>query len=148
MNLDPAEEVKDEAIVDLLKRANLGKLIEDDKDGINMQISEGGSNLSSGEKQLICLCRAALKRNQIVILDEATSNIDVVTEKQVQQLIHTEFKDCTMITIAHRLNTIMSSDKILVMDHGEVAEFDKPEVLKQNKKSEFRRLLKSIEKKE
>ena len=148
MNLDPAEEQKDEVIIDLLKRANLGKMIEEDKEGINMQISEGGSNLSSGQKQLICLCRAALKRNQIVILDEATSNIDVITEQHVQQLIHSEFKDCTMITIAHRLNTIMSSDKILVMDQGQVAEFDSPEVLKKNEKSEFRRLLKSIEKKE
>ncbi len=70
-------------------------------------IDEGGSNLSVGEKQLICICRAILRKNKIVILDEATANIDVVTEQKILSLINEEFQESTVITIAHRLNTII-----------------------------------------
>jgi ATP-binding cassette subfamily C (CFTR/MRP) protein 1 len=83
-----------------------------------MKITEGGKNLSSGEKQLICICRAILRKNKIVILDEATANIDVVTEQKIQKLIKEEFTESTVITIAHRLNTIIKSDKVLVLSHG------------------------------
>ncbi len=75
-----------------------------------MKITEGGKNLSSGERQLICICRAILRKNKIVILDEATANIDVVTEQKIQRLINEEFSSSTVITIAHRLNTIIKSD--------------------------------------
>jgi len=75
-----------------------------------MKITEGGKNLSSGERQLICICRAILRKNKIVILDEATANIDVVTEQKIQRLINDEFASSTVITIAHRLNTIIKSD--------------------------------------
>lgn len=75
-----------------------------------MKITEGGKNLSSGERQLICICRAILRKNKIVILDEATANIDVVTEQKIQRLINDEFTSSTVITIAHRLNTIIKSD--------------------------------------
>jgi ABC-type multidrug transport system fused ATPase/permease subunit len=71
-----------------------------------------------GEKQLLCICRAILRRNKIVILDEATANIDVVTEKKIYKLIDTAFAESTVITIAHRLNTVLTSDKVLVMDDG------------------------------
>uniref|UniRef100_A0A7S3JMQ0 ABC transporter domain-containing protein n=1 Tax=Euplotes harpa TaxID=151035 RepID=A0A7S3JMQ0_9SPIT len=103
-----------------------------------------GENLSSGEKQLICICRAILRKNKIVIMDEATASIDVKTEQTVQKLIHEEFKDSTVITVAHRLNTIMHSDKILVMSFGEVIEFDAPQKLMDNPKSEFYSLLKEF----
>lgn len=83
-----------------------------------MKITEGGKNLSSGEKQLICICRAILRKNKIVILDEATANIDVVTEQKIQKLIKEEFTESTVITIAHRLNTIIKSDRVLVLSHG------------------------------
>lgn len=81
-------------------------------------LDEGGANLSSGERQLICICRAILRRSKVVILDEATANIDVVTEQKIQELIQTQFKDSTMITIAHRLNTIIQSDKVMVLSFG------------------------------
>lgn len=70
-------------------------------------ISENGSNLSSGERQLICICRAILRKSKVVILDEATANIDMVTEQKIQELIQTQFQDSTMLTIAHRINTII-----------------------------------------
>ena len=83
-----------------------------------MPIDENGSNLSSGEKQLICICRAILRKNKVVLLDEATANIDIVTEEKIQKLITLEFKDATVITSAHRLNTIINSDKVLVLSFG------------------------------
>ncbi len=82
--------------------------------------------MSAGEKQLICICRAILRKNKVVVLDEATANIDIVTEKKIQKLINEEFTSSTVITIAHRLNTIMNSDKVLVLSHGEIAEYDAP----------------------
>jgi ABC-type multidrug transport system fused ATPase/permease subunit len=78
---------------------------------------------------LICICRSILRHNKIVILDEATANIDVVTEQRILELISTEFKDATMITIAHRMNTIIQSDKVLILSQGEVLEFGDPKLL-------------------
>ena len=89
-----------------------------DPAGLGQKIETGGANLASGEKQLICICRAALKSNKIVLMDEATANIDVKTEVAIQKLIHEEFKDSTVLTIAHRLNTIINSDKVLVLNKG------------------------------
>ena len=106
-NLDPESKVDDERILQVLRAANLESLIQKDPLGIDQEISDGGSNLSSGEKQLICICRAILRTSRVVILDEATANIDVVTEQRIQELIKAEFKESTMITIAHRINTII-----------------------------------------
>lgn len=78
---------------------------------------------------MICICRSILRHNKIVILDEATANIDVVTEQRILELISTEFKDATMITIAHRMNTIIQSDKVLILSQGEVLEFGDPKLL-------------------
>ena len=89
-------------------------------------ISENGQNLSSGERQLICICRAILRKSKVVILDEATANIDMVTEQMIQELIQTEFQGSTMVTIAHRINTIIQSDRVLVLSFGQIKEFDSP----------------------
>ena len=97
-----------------------------DERGINMKITEGGKNLSAGERQLICICRAILRKNRIVILDEATANIDVITEQKIQRLIDEEFTSSTVVTIAHRLNTIIKSDYVLVLAKGELVEYDTP----------------------
>jgi ABC-type multidrug transport system fused ATPase/permease subunit len=78
---------------------------------------------------LICICRAILRKNKIVILDEATANIDVVTEKKIQELINLEFKESTVITIAHRLNTIIKSNYVLVLSRGTLVEYDSPKNL-------------------
>jgi ATP-binding cassette, subfamily C (CFTR/MRP), member 1 len=105
-------------LVDLLKQASLEDLVSRDEKGLDQQIEEKGQNLSSGEKQLICICRAILRKNKIVLMDEATANIDIKTEETIQKLIHEKFVDSTVITIAHRLNTVIHSDKVLVMDKG------------------------------
>ena len=119
---------------------------EDDGKGLKFKVKENGNNLSIGEKQLICIVRAILRRNKIVILDEATANIDVVTEQKIQQLIQDEFKGATTFTIAHRLNTIIKSDKVLFLDKGQVLEFDSPVNLVKKPDSKFAGLLKDLKK--
>lgn len=116
--------------------------------GLYFKISENGTNLSSGEKQLVCICRAILRKNKVVLMDEATSNIDVITEQKIQSLIESQFKESTVITIAHRLNTIIKSDKVLVLSYGKVEEFDAPAKLMQNPESEFSKLLQELKKEE
>lgn len=103
-------------------------------------ISENGSNLSIGEKQLICITRAILRKSKIVILDEATASIDFKHEEIVQKAIDQLLKNSTLISIAHRIKTVLNSDKILVLENGEVKEFDKPDVLLKDKKSYFSEL--------
>lgn len=115
--------------------------------GIYFKISEAGANLSAGEKQLICICRAILRKNKVVVLDEATANIDIVTEQKIQGLIEQEFAESTVITIAHRLNTIIKSNKVLVLQQGEVLEYDSPNVLMENPNSHFSGLLKELKQK-
>lgn len=153
-NLDPIDEFTDDQIWRALELAHLKehviKMSEESKDKEDVSnpllatVSEGGSNLSIGQRQLMCLGRVLLKLNysKILVLDEATAAVDVETDKILQQTIRSEFKDKTIITIAHRLNTILDSDRILVLEKGEIAEFDTPSNLLKNKKSLFYSLCK------
>ena len=111
---------------------------------LDFHINEKGSNLSSGVKSIICICRAILKKSKIVVLDEATANIDLVTENVIQKLIQECFNDCTMITIAHRLQTIIQSDKVLVMSNGKVKEYDSPQKLMATPSSYFAKLIEEM----
>jgi len=112
---------------------------------LDFKIDAGGGNLSSGEKALICICRAILRKSKIVILDEATAAIDIETEQLIQKVIEKNFEDCTMLVIAHRLSTIIKSDKILVMGAGQKKEFGPPKQLLKNPKSHFSKLCAKIQ---
>lgn len=100
-----------------------------EKEGLDMEIDAGGSNLSKGEKQLVCFARAILKKANIIVLDEATASIDIKTEEKIQKCVDEEFKDCSMVIIAHRVQTVMECDKILVLELGRVDDFDTPQNL-------------------
>jgi ATP-binding cassette subfamily C (CFTR/MRP) protein 1 len=95
-----------------------------------------------GQRQLICLGRALLRRNKVLVLDEATAAVDTETDDFIQKTIRTEFRDCTIVTIAHRINTIMDNDRIMVLDRGRIAEYDTPENLLSNHSSLFYSLAK------
>ena len=135
-NLDPFDENSDESLWNALERVHLKDDIES-KGGLPYLIAEGGENLSVGQRQLFCMARALLRPAKILILDEATSNVDAENDALIQKTIREAFADRTVLTIAHRLNTILDSDKILVLGKGKVLEFAKPDVLLANKDSVF-----------
>ncbi|XP_008214772.2 multidrug resistance-associated protein 4 [Nasonia vitripennis] len=126
-NLDPNHEFDDVTLWSALEQVELNKTF----DSLDRNIDRGGSNLSAGQRQLFCLARAIIKRNKILVMDEATANVDQATDEFIQKIIRIVFKDCTVMTIAHRLNTIIDSDRVLVMDHGQAVEFDHPDILLQ-----------------
>ena len=127
-NLDPMHIYKDNEIQDAIEKVSLFKLMKENgrdvSKGLQMKIKDCGSNLSLGEKQLICFARAILRKSTVVLLDEATASVDHKTEQMIQDVIDNVFEDCTLITIAHRLQTVKKCDKVIVMDNGRVVEFD------------------------
>ena len=125
-NLDPFEHHSDSQIWEVLQEVRLKEYIESLKDGLNTVITDQNV-FSVGQKQLICLARAILRKNQILVLDEATANVDIETDSLIQKSIREKFKHCTVLTIAHRLATISDSDTILVMHDGYLKEHGKPE---------------------
>ncbi|KAJ1719442.1 hypothetical protein LPJ53_005803, partial [Coemansia erecta] len=163
-NLDPGHAFSDEEVWTAIRACQFADLLgtptgrfvydpdsyEDDGPwiegtGLDKWIEHDGKNFSVGQRQLVSLCRALLWRRKIVVLDEATANIDGKTDQIMQEVIRREFTSCTVLTIAHRLNTIMDSDRILVMDNGVVSEFDTPENLLANKDSHFTKLVESMQ---
>ncbi|XKL66418.1 hypothetical protein PGB90_009838 [Kerria lacca] len=141
-NLDPFDEYSDNEIWEALSQAEIKKsLSKVNSTGLDTMISEGGKNFSVGERQLICLARAILRKNKILVLDEATANVDQQTDSIIQRTIKETFKSCTVLTIAHRLNTIIDSDKVLVMDCGTIVEYDHPYTLLLNQETIFYNLI-------
>lgn len=132
-NLDPFKEYPDHILWNALDEVELRHIVEELPNGLNSMMSEGGSNFSVGQRQLVCLARAIVRNNKILILDEATANVDPQTDIFIQNTIRNKFRMCTVLTIAHRLNTVMDSDKVLVMDAGAMVEFDHPHNLLKNK---------------
>ncbi|KAB0798602.1 hypothetical protein PPYR_09595 [Photinus pyralis] len=142
-NLDPFEEYTDDVIWSALEQVKLKELIAESPAGLNGIVSEGGSNFSIGQRQLVCLARAIIRNNKILVMDEATANVDPHTDGLIQKTIRKNFAQCTVLTIAHRLHTIMDSDRVLVMDAGRVIEFDHPHNLLQQTDSIFYTMVKT-----
>ncbi|XP_050071787.1 ATP-binding cassette sub-family C member 4 [Anopheles maculipalpis] len=130
-NLDPFNLYDDDMLWRAIGEVELRSAIS----GLDFMVTEGGTNFSVGQRQLICLARAILRNNKILVLDEATANVDPQTDALIQTTIREKFKHCTVLTVAHRLHTVMDSDRILVMDAGEAREFDAPHVLLQQEGS-------------
>lgn len=135
MNVDPFNSYSDDEIWIALEQSHLKAFLNGLSEGLNYAIT--GENLSVGQRQLVCLARALLRKTEVLILDEATAAIDIETDELIQKTIRTEFSDCTILTIAHRLHTIMDSDRVLVLHKGKIAEYDTPKALLENKDSMF-----------
>nr|QWN59129.1 ATP-binding cassette C transporter [Rehmannia glutinosa] len=142
-NLDPFNEHNDADLWEALERAHLKDVIRRNSLGLDAEVSEAGENFSVGQRQLLSLSRALLRRSKILVLDEATAAVDVRTDALIQKTIREEFKSCTMLIIAHRLNTIIDCDRILLLDAGQVVEFDTPETLLQKEESAFSKMVQS-----
>ena len=137
-NLDPTGEHCDKSLWNVLELSHLKRYISESLEkGLDNEVSEGGSNFSVGQRQLICLARALLRNAKILILDEATAAVDPETDDLIQSTIRKEFKKCTVLTIAHRLNTILDSDRIAVLAQGKILEIDPPSTLLNNSNSSF-----------
>ncbi|KAE8660392.1 ABC transporter C family member 13 [Hibiscus syriacus] len=140
-NLDPLEEHSDHDNWEALEKSQLGDMVREKEHKLDALVSENGDNWSVGQRQLVSLGRALLKQARILVLDEATASVDTATDNLIQKIIRTEFKNCTVCTIAHRIPTVIDSDLVLVLSDGRVAEFDTPQRLLEDKSSMFLKLL-------
>lgn len=139
-NLDPFGERSDVEMWASLAQVELKPFVSHLAGGLDCKMSDGGSNFSMGQRQLVCLARAILRNNRILILDEATANVDQETDRLIQNTIRDRFRDCTVLTIAHRLHTIMDYDRVLVVDAGYAVEYGHPHELLQRKEGFLRQL--------
>ncbi|XP_020261320.1 putative ABC transporter C family member 15 isoform X1 [Asparagus officinalis] len=141
-NLDPLKQYTDNRIWEVLNKCQLGELIRQNEKKLDSTVVENGENWSVGQRQLFCLGRALLKRSSILVLDEATASIDSATDGIIQETIRQEFADCTVVTIAHRIHTVIDSDLILVLSDGRIIEYDTPAKLLEKEESAFSKLIK------
>ena len=139
-NLDPFEQYPDYDVWQALRRVHLDAHVDALPMKLESPVAPNGENFSVGQRQLLCLARALLRRSSILLMDEATANVDMVTDQLIQETIRTEFVDCTVLCIAHRLKTVLDYDCILVLDQGCLVEYGTPSVLLQIENGFFRRL--------
>lgn len=142
-NLDPFNRFFDADLWAVLEQVQMKSLVEDLPGELDYELKESGSNFSVGQRQLLCFARALLQKPKIIIMDEATANVDFQTDQMVQEIVRGQFEDCTVLTIAHRLHTVINYDKVLVLDKGHVVEFDKPDVLLKDRDGLFTQMAKT-----
>ncbi|CAO2838698.1 unnamed protein product [Amaranthus hypochondriacus] len=142
LNLDPLSQHNDEEIWEVLKKCQLTDSIKDKKQALDSVVEEDGSNWSMGQRQLFCLGRALLRKSRVLVLDEATASIDNATDMILQKIIRAEFSDSTVITVAHRIPTVMDCTKVLAISDGKLIEYDEPGKLMKNEGSLFGQLVK------
>ena len=140
-NLDPFHDHSDEEITRVLNKVRLGSLLSELPEGLDSQINSKGLSLSAGQKQLVCLARAILRKNKIVMIDEATANVDSETDEFIQLQLNRRFRRSTLLIIAHRLRTVIESDWIIVMDQGCTKEEGSPKNLVKNEDSVFLQMI-------
>jgi ATP-binding cassette subfamily C (CFTR/MRP) protein 1 len=136
-NLDPFSTKSQDELWQSLYKVKLGEVVASLPYGLDELVAEGGENFSQGQRQLLCIARSLLRHPKILVMDEATASIDNATDALIQEMIRSNFEKATVLTIAHRLNTIMDSDRILVLSKGEIVEFDTPSSLLSRKESMF-----------
>ncbi|XP_061342019.1 ABC transporter C family member 10-like [Gastrolobium bilobum] len=141
-NLDPLSQHSDQEIWEVLGKCQLREVVEEKEGGLDSSVVEAGANWSMGQQQLFCLGRALLRRSRILVLDEATASIDNATDLILQKTIRTEFADCTVITVAHRIPTVMDCTKVVAISDGELVEYDEPMNLMKKEGSLFGQLVK------
>ncbi|XP_075997924.1 ATP-binding cassette sub-family C member 5 [Genypterus blacodes] len=146
-NLDPFNQYREEQIWDALERSHMKDSVSQMPLKLESEVVENGENFSVGEKQLLCVARALLRRCKVLILDEATAAMDAETDSLIQETIRSSFQDVTTLTIAHRLHTVLPCDRIMVLNHGQVVEFDEPSKLLANENSRLCSMLAAVENK-
>ncbi|CAG0891057.1 unnamed protein product [Cyprideis torosa] len=144
-NLDPFDDYADESLWEVLEKVELGNTVRKLPDGLETSVLDDGTGFSMGECQLFCLGRALLRRTRILILDEATANVDLKTDQLIQKTLRKSFQEHTVITIAHRLETVIDNDRILVLENGSVQEFGRPSELLRNKSGAFMKLVENAD---
>ncbi|XP_038137298.1 multidrug resistance-associated protein 5 [Cyprinodon tularosa] len=140
-NLDPWDQYSDLQIWEALEKTHIKEMVCQLPHSLHSEVTENGENFSVGERQLLCVARALLRNSKILILDEATAAIDTETDRLIQETIRSAFGSCTTLIIAHRLNTVMSCSRVMVLDNGQILEFDSPAALLANENSRFRAMI-------
>jgi len=140
-NLDPFDEHKDDEVWDVLTKVGLRAMVEKAAKKIDMEVIDNGANFSLGQRQLLCMGRALLRQSRVLMMDEATASVDMDSDALIQKTVREAFSHCTTLTIAHRLNTIMDSDKVAFLEDGELSEYGEPDELLKNKNGKFSALV-------
>jgi ABC-type multidrug transport system fused ATPase/permease subunit len=140
-NIDPFHQYSDAELWSALDKVSLKETVSSMASQLDSQVGDNGNLFSVGQRQLLCLARAILKKTRIIVMDEATASLDLETDQRIQSALRNSFQDCTVLCVAHRIRTVMNCDKILVLERGKVVEFDRPETLSSNRSSRLSSLI-------
>uniref|UniRef100_A0A673FU77 ATP-binding cassette sub-family C member 5 n=1 Tax=Sinocyclocheilus rhinocerous TaxID=307959 RepID=A0A673FU77_9TELE len=144
-NLDPWDQYTDAQIWEALEKTHIKDMVSQLPNSLHSEVTDNGENFSVGERQLLCVTRALLRHSKILLLDEATAATDTETDRLIQDTIRTSFSGCSTLVIAHRLNTVLNCDRIMVLDQGQILEFDTPSNLLADENSRFRAMMVAAE---